>query len=45
MEPLFEEEDVEMEVDLNKRFHFPPELVIKRYGDYNLVQNCINFCE
>ncbi len=37
MEPLFEEEDVEMEVDLNKRFHFPPELVIKRYGDYNLV--------
>lgn len=37
MEPLFEEEDVEIEVDLNKRFHFPPELVVKRYGDNNLV--------
>lgn len=37
MEPLFEEKDVEMEVDLNKRFHFPSELVVKRYGDKNIV--------
>lgn len=37
MEPLFEEKDVEMEVDVNKRFHFPSELVVKRYEDKNLV--------
>lgn len=37
MEPLFEEKDVEMEADLNKRFHFPSELVVKRYEDNNLI--------
>lgn len=37
MEPLFEEKDVEMEVDLNKRFHFPSELVVKRYEDNNII--------
>ena len=29
MEPLFEEEEVEEEVDLDKRFQFPKDVVIK----------------
>ena len=37
MEPLFEEKDVEMEVDLNKRFHFPSELVVKKYENNNII--------
>ena len=37
MEALFEEKEVEMEVDLNKRFHFPSELVVKRYEDSNII--------
>lgn len=37
MEPLFEEKEVEVEVDLNKRFHFPSELVVKRYKDNNII--------
>ena len=37
MEPLFEEKEVEVEVDLNKRFHFPSELVVRRYKDNNII--------
>ncbi|MBE5976605.1 MAG: radical SAM protein [Paenibacillaceae bacterium] len=37
MKPLFEEEDVEIEVDVNKKFIFPADLVVKRYEDSNLV--------
>lgn len=37
MKPLFEEKDVEVEVSLNKRFHFPLELAYKKYKDKNLI--------
>lgn len=37
MDHLFEEKDVEMEVDLNKRFHFPSELVVKKYEGNNII--------
>ena len=37
MEPLFEEEEVEEEVDLDKRFQFPKDVVIKKFEDKNLV--------
>ena len=37
MEPLFEEEEVEEEVDLDRRFQFPKDVVIKKFEDKNLV--------
>ena len=37
MEPLFEEKDVEMEIDVNKKFHFPSEVVVKKYKNNNLI--------
>ncbi|XME01987.1 radical SAM/SPASM domain-containing protein [Lachnospiraceae bacterium C1.1] len=37
MEPIFEEEEVEMEIDLDKRFQFPNDVVIKRFENKNLV--------
>ena len=37
MEPLFEEIEVELEIDLAKKFQFPKKIVIKRYENKNLV--------
>lgn len=37
MEPLFEEEEVTVEVDLGKKFHFPENVVIRRIENKNLV--------
>ena len=37
MEPLFEEQDVEVEIDLDKRFQFPSNIAIKKYEGKNLV--------
>lgn len=37
METLFEEEVIEKEVDCNKRFKFPENIVIRRFEDKNLV--------
>lgn len=37
MEPLFEEQTVEEEIGLDKIFHFPAEISIKKYEDKNLV--------
>lgn len=37
MKPLFEEEEVEIEVDLGKRFQFPKNVVIRKFENRNLV--------
>ena len=37
MEPLFEEKEVTIEVDLGKRFQFPENIVIRKVEDKNLV--------
>ena len=37
MDPLYEEQEVEFEVDLNKKFQFPIDLVVKKYENKNLV--------
>ena len=37
MEPLFEEEDVEEEIDCTKRFQFPKNIVIKKFENKNLI--------
>jgi len=37
MEELFEEQSVEVEIDLNKRFQFPSNIVIKKYDNKNLI--------
>lgn len=37
MEPLYEENEVEVEIDLNKKFEFPSNIVIKKFEDKNLV--------
>lgn len=37
MEPLFEEIEVELEIDLAKKFQFSKKIVIKRYENKNLV--------
>ena len=37
MEPLFEEEEVEVEIDLSKKFQFPTNVVIKKFDNKNLV--------
>ena len=37
MEPLFEEEDIEEEIDCTKRFQFPKNIVIKKFENKNLV--------
>lgn len=37
MEPLFEEEEVEVEIDLSKKFQFPTNVVIKKIDNKNLV--------
>lgn len=37
MEPLYDEKEVEFEVDLNKKFQFPSNIVIKKFEDKNLV--------
>ena len=37
MEPLFEEIEVELEIDLAKKFQFPKKIAIKRYENKNLV--------
>lgn len=37
MEPLYEENEVEVDIDLDKRFQFPTDIAIKRFEDKNLV--------
>lgn len=37
MEQLFEEEKVEVEIDLSKKFQFPTNVVIKKFDNKNLV--------
>lgn len=37
MESLFEEEEVEVEVDLGKRFQFPENVVVRKFDNKNLV--------
>lgn len=37
MEPLFEEIEVELEIDLAKKFQFPKEIAIKRYENRILL--------
>lgn len=37
MDKIYEENKVEMEVDLGKRFCFPQEIAIKKYKEFNLV--------
>ena len=37
MEPLFEEEEVEVEIDLSKKFQFPTNVVIKKLRHHQNV--------
>ncbi len=37
MDPLFEEKEVEEEINLDKRFHFPENIVIRKFENKNLV--------
>ena len=37
MELIFEEENVEAEIDINKRFQFPKDIVIRKFENKNLI--------